>query len=264
MKDFPEIRGKHRPRPPHWQPRTTATAPASGAPSPPLGAGDASVPQAHAAVAGGRDTRSGGGRGIPAAAPAVPGNKATGGGGGGGGSRKRAQPQEPAGSRADGAPRKEPGLRPVAHPPWHLPTQAVRAILNTHTDTRARARERGFRCQRQQAATEPALRRRSSGSSGRGTHTRKHTHPRTAGQAEMCISEIPEHGPRFLPPAPAAPQGGGVINRTYALGFPPATPHTAPRRGAAAARWAGAAPPRIRRGRWEILITDDFILHNYG
>lgn len=42
--------------------------------------------------------------------------------------------------------------------------------------------------------------------------------------------------------------------------------HTAPRRGAAAARWAGAAPPhtRIRRGRWEILITDGFILHNCG
>lgn len=39
---------------------------------------------------------------------------------------------------------------------------------------------------------------------------------------------------------------------------------TAPRRGAAAARKAGAAPPRIRRGRWEILITDDFILHNCG
>lgn len=59
MKGFPEIRGKHRPRPPHWQLRT---APGARRASP--GAGDAAVPQAHAAVPAGRDERSGGAGGF--------------------------------------------------------------------------------------------------------------------------------------------------------------------------------------------------------
>lgn len=51
MKEFPEIRGKHRAHSPHWQPRTAATAPAPGVPRASPGAGDASVP--------GQDVRSG-------------------------------------------------------------------------------------------------------------------------------------------------------------------------------------------------------------
>lgn len=136
----------------------------------------------------------GGGRGIPAAAPAVPGNEATGGGGGGGGSHKPAHPQELPGPRADGAPRGQPRLPPVAHPPRHLPTQAVRAILDTHTHTHTHTHAHGSEVSA--AAARDNRQQPSPGCAGgaaaavgeRDTHTRKHTHPRTAGQAEMCIS----------------------------------------------------------------------------
>lgn len=136
-------------------------------------------------------TRAPGGRGIPAASP---GNKAAGGGGGGGGSHKPAQPQGPPGLRADGAPRREPGIPPVAHPPRHLPTQAVRAILGTHTLTHTLAHTRtGARFPLPLPETTGSSRARAAQAEQRqqwerGTHTRKHTHPRTAGQAEMCIS----------------------------------------------------------------------------
>lgn len=51
--------------------------------------------------------------------------------------------------------------------------------------------------------------------------------------------------PRFLPPVPAAPpEGGGVINGPYALGFPPATPaHRSPARSRRRTLGGGGPPP---------------------
>lgn len=59
---------------------------------------------------------------------------------------------------------------------------------------------------------------------------------------------------------PVTPSGR---SRLSALCSPRGRPGSALPAPAAAARRAGW-PPRIRRGRWEILITDAFILHNCG
>lgn len=155
-------------------------------------------PQAYAAAAGGLAALServwGRGFTAPLAAPGSPAVVAcyrsgravsrAAGGGGGGESRKPTLPQKTPGPCADGAPQREPGLPSLAHPPRHLPTPAVRAILEAHTlarTARTHAPERGFCCwcQRQQAGSEPGLRRRSS--SGRGTYAHH-------GPAEMCVS----------------------------------------------------------------------------
>ncbi|KAM4789357.1 uncharacterized protein ACIQIH_003045 isoform 1-T1 [Cyanocitta cristata] len=163
-----------------------------------------------------------GGRGIPAAAPAVPGNKATGGGGGGGGSHKRAQPQEPAGPRADGSPRREPGLRPAAHPPWHLPTQAVRAILNTHRRARAHGSEvSAARDNRQRPS--PRCAGGAAAAVGEGhTHASTHTHAPRARQ--KCAFQACTPGSHLISSTEDVSSTKGSAHARRSCQQPPAHP----------------------------------------
>lgn len=191
MKDFPEIRGKHRPHPPHWQPRTAATAPSPKAPCPSPDSGDASVPQALAAVAAGRDARSGG----PGDSCRLSGKQ--------GYWRRRWRRREPQTGSAAGTPgpprrrgpperaRDPSGRPPAAASPYPGRPRHFRHT-HTHTHSHTRARERGFRCrcQRQQAAAEPGLRRRSRGSSGREGHTHASTHTHAPRARQKCAFQV--------------------------------------------------------------------------
>ncbi|XP_054675565.1 translation initiation factor IF-2-like [Grus americana] len=148
----------------------------------------------------------------------------------------------------------------LAHPPRYLPTQAVRAILETDTHTHTRSpphtRTRTHGSEVSVAAARDNRQQPSPGceggaaaaAAGEGqTHT--HTHARTPthrGPGRNVHFRNPGARPPFPSSSPAAPPPEGgvvVINGTYALGFPPATPaHRSPARSRRGTPGGGGPP----------------------